>query len=103
MSRRTKDENRDDGEKLAKECRLHDRTLCTEGTHFFAKKRLYEGTIKNISKGGTYIETDAYFTVGQEVTVAGSFDSDGQETKQQGAIVRKDGRGIGVKFKKYFR
>ncbi|MBL0712746.1 MAG: PilZ domain-containing protein [Desulfosarcina sp.] len=87
---------------LPNECRLHDRTLCTEGTHFLSKKRLYEGTIKNISKGGTYIQTDGYFTVGQEITVAGPFESDGRECKQQGAIVRKDRRGIGVKFKRVF-
>ncbi len=87
---------------LDKDYRLHERTRCSEATHFLAKQRLYEGRIRNISQGGTYIETDGYFTVGQEVTVAGPFAADGQESKQQGAIVRKDGRGIGVKFKKNF-
>jgi hypothetical protein len=90
-------------EEMIKESRRYERIRCSEGTHFLARKRLYEGTIKNISKGGTYIETDGYFTVGQEVTVAGTFDAGGRETKQRGAIVRKDGRGIGVKFKKTYR
>ncbi len=103
MSDRSREEKSEREEALAKECRLHERTCCSEETHFLAKKRLYEGKIKNISQGGTYIETDGYFTVGQEVTVAGPFENDGQESKQHGAIVRKDGRGIGVKFKKNFR
>jgi hypothetical protein len=90
-------------EEMINESRRHERLHCSEGTHFLAKKRLYEGTIRNISKGGTYIETEGYFTVGQEITVAGTFEAGGRETKQQGAIVRKDGRGIGVKFKKIYR
>ena len=83
-----------------KECRLHRRTPCAEGTHFLTRKRLHEGTIRNISKGGTYIETDGFFFAGQEITVAGPFEVDGKEAKQKGAIVRCDGRGIGVKFAK---
>ncbi len=103
MSDQAKEEKPEAGDLFEKECRLHERTWCSENTHFLAKKRIYEGRIKNISHGGTYIETDGYFTVGQEVTVAGPFETDGQESKQQGAIVRKDGRGIGVKFKKQLR
>ncbi len=101
MSDRTQSENPDSAEKaLDNECRLHARTRCSEDTCFLSKKRLYEGRIRNFSTGGTYIETDAYFTVGQEITVAGPFEASGRESKQQGAIVRKDARGIGVKFKK---
>jgi hypothetical protein len=85
---------------VIQESRRHTRVYCTEGTHFMSKTRLYEGTIKNVSQGGTYIETDGFFTVGQEITVAGTFDRSGRETKQLGAIVRKDARGIGVKFKR---
>lgn len=83
-----------------KESRLHDRQPCSEETHFLTRKRLHEGVIKNVSKGGTYIETDAFFFAGQEITVAGPFEDDGKEGKQKGAIVRFDGKGIGVKFKK---
>lgn len=103
MSKQVKEEKQDTTKEKFPDCRLHERTLCTESTHFLAKKRLYEGTIKNISKGGTYIETEGYFTVGQEITVAGSFEDGGRETKQHGAIVRKDSLGIGIKFKKHFR
>ncbi len=100
MSQKIKDQDADRTESLDNESRLHDRTPCSENTHFLAKQRLYQGRIRNFSPGGTYIETSGYFTVGQQVTVAGPFDTDGQERKKQGAIVRKDGHGIGVKFKK---
>ena len=87
-------------ENARKESRLHERVIIIEGTHFMAKQRLYEGTIKNISKGGAYIETDGFFNAGQAITVAGPFEADGRECKQHGFIVRKDNRGIGVKFNK---
>ncbi len=103
MNDQIKEEKQEAANAFEKECRLHERTCCSENTHFLAKKRIYEGRIRNISQSGTYIETDGYFTVGQEVTVAGPFETGGEESKQQGAIVRKDGRGIGVKFKKHLR
>ena len=81
-----------------KEDRLHARKPCCEETHFLSRKRLHEGVIRNLSKGGTYIETDDFFFAGQEVTVAGPFQEDGEESKQKGAIVRFDGKGIGIKF-----
>jgi len=87
-------------EDTPKESRRHRRVPCSEGTHFLTRQRLHEGVIKNISSGGTYIEADGFFFAGQEITVAGPFESDGREVKQKGAIVRYDGRGIGVKFTK---
>mgnify|MGYP000639850239 CR=1 FL=1 len=87
-----------EGEDIRKENRHFNRTPCSEGTHFLARRRLYEGVIKNFSRGGTYIETDGYFFPGQEVTVAGPFEGGGQESKLKGAVVRSDGRGIAVKF-----
>lgn len=100
MRDQTKEKKSKDKKARSKECRLHERVIIIENTHFMAKQRLYEGTIKNISKGGAYVETDGYFTVGQAITVAGPFEADGRECKQHGFIVRKDNRGIGVKFKK---
>jgi len=87
-----------DSEAIEKENRNFNRTPCSEGTHFLARRRLYEGVIKNFSRGGTYIETDGYFFPGQEVTVAGPFEGGGRESKLKGAVVRSDGRGIAVKF-----
>jgi len=86
-----------------KESRLHNRKPCCEETHFLTRKRLHEGVIRNVSRGGTYIETEDFFFAGQEITVAGPFEDDGTEGKQKGAIVRFDGKGIGVKFTKPVR
>lgn len=94
---------RDKKSASTRESRLHTRKPCSEQTHFMTRKRLHEGVIKNVSKGGTYIETDDFFFAGQKITVAGPFEDDGQEGKQQGAIVRFDGKGIGVKFSKPVR
>jgi PilZ domain len=98
-NQRTADDCRQD-EVTKEESRRHGRRPCYEGTHFMTRKRLHEGVIKNISKGGTYIEAEGFFFAGQEITVAGPFEDDGQEIKQKGAIVRFDGKGIGVKFTK---
>jgi hypothetical protein len=99
----SKSKPRPAGKAGTRESRRHPRSLCTEGTHFLARQRLYAGTIKNVSQSGTYIETDGFFTVGQEITVAGTFCKGERETKQKGAIVRRDARGIGVKFKYPYR
>jgi len=87
------------GRATGRDSRRHLRTPCKEDTHFLFRQRLYEGTITNMSQSGAYIATEGLFLVGQEVTVAGPFEADGGEGKRQGAIVRRDAGGIGVKFK----
>ena len=83
---------------IPKDSRRFHRIHCSEETHFITRQRLHEGVIKNFSRGGTYIEVDGSFFTGQEITVAGPFAAGWKECKQRGAIVRCDGRGIGVKF-----
>ena len=78
--------------------RAHQRVLCSEDTHFSTNRRLFEGTLKNLSAGGTYIQTRGHFIVGQEIVVAGIFESGGAEEKRYGKVVRMDGNGIGVQF-----
>ena len=83
---------------IPKESRRFRRIDCSEATHFIARRQLHEGVIKNFSRGGTYIEVDGIFHAGQQITVAGPFEAGWRECKQKGAIVRCDGKGIGVKF-----
>jgi len=83
---------------IPKDSRRFRRIRCSETTHFITRQQLHEGVIKNFSRGGTYIEVDGFFYAGQEITVAGPFESGWKECKQKGAIVRSDGKGIGVKF-----
>ena len=93
-------EENQQAEEENEESRQHERKPCYEDTHFLTHQKLHEGVIRNISKGGTYIETEDFFFSGQEITVAGPFEEDGSDVKQKGEVVRCDGRGIGVKFVK---
>ncbi|MFZ7124723.1 MAG: PilZ domain-containing protein [Desulfobacterales bacterium] len=86
----------DHGHKIEK--RRHVRTVCVEDTHLASKRRLFEGTILNLSKGGVYLKVRGHFAEGQKIVVAGPFDEDGSEVKRYGKVVRTDGSGIGVEF-----
>ena len=81
-----------------KEARIYARVPCSEDTHFSAKRELFQGTIKNVSEGGIYIQTRERFTIGQEVVVAGSFGEDHQDVKRHGKVVWFDEGGIAVQF-----
>jgi hypothetical protein len=81
-----------------RQIRRHVRVPCSEDTHFAANRRLFEGRIKNLSAGGTYIQSKAQFLVGQDIVVAGPFAEDRSEVKRQGKIVRLDAQGFAVKF-----
>jgi hypothetical protein len=81
-----------------KQNRRFPRTQCSEDTHFAANRRLFEGRIKNLSAGGTYIQSKTQFFVGQDVVVAGPFAEDQSEIKRRGKIVRLDAKGFAVEF-----
>jgi len=81
-----------------KEARRFVRWSCEEDTHFSTNRQLFEGTIKDMSLGGTYIATKGRFNVGQDIIVAGPFEANRPDVKRYGRIVRSDGSGIGVKF-----
>jgi len=78
--------------------RRYARTPCSEDTYFAANRQLFEGRIKNLSAGGTYIQSKTQFLVGQDVVVAGPFAEDRSEIKRRGKIVRLDARGFAVEF-----
>jgi len=59
---------------------------------------LFEGKIKNLSAGGTYIQSKGRFIIGQDVVVAGPFAEDRSEVKRRGKIVRLDSQGFAVSF-----
>jgi hypothetical protein len=74
------------------------RTQNQEDTHFAVNRRLFEGTILNASPGGTFIQAQGSFIVGQDIVVAGTFEAGAKEEKRYGKVVRLDKNGIGVKF-----
>lgn len=81
-----------------KEARIFARAPCSEDTHFAANRELFQGTIKNVSEGGIYVQTRQRFVVGQEVVVAGPFGDDRQDVKRYGKVVWYDDGGIAVQF-----
>lgn len=78
--------------------RRYARTQCSEDTYFAANRQLFEGRIKNLSAGGTYIQSKTQFLVGQDVVVAGPFAEDQSEIKRRGKVVRLDANGFAVEF-----
>ena len=78
--------------------RVYSRVPCSESTHFVANRKLFHGTIKNISQGGIYIQTKERFEVGQEVVVAGPFGDNNADVKLNGRIVRNDSDGVAIQF-----
>ena len=81
-----------------KEARVFSRVPCSEDTHFSANRELFRGTIKNVSRGGIYVQTKERLVVGQEVVVAGPFGEGNEETKKFGKIVWRDREGIAIQF-----
>ena len=54
--------------------------------------------IQNISNGGVFIQTDANFYVGQQITMTFSLPKVEKDITVSGKVVRVDSLGIGVKF-----
>jgi hypothetical protein len=81
-----------------KDARVYARVPCSEETHFAANRELFQGTIKNVSDGGIYVQTRQRFNVGQEVVVAGPFGENRQDVKRYGKVVWYDDGGIAVQF-----
>lgn len=81
-----------------RQLRRHARTQCDEDTHFATQRRLFQGRIINRSAGGTYIQSNAQFFIGQDVVIAGPFADDQSEMKRHGKIVRLDDQGFAVRF-----
>ncbi len=78
--------------------REHARSPVDIPVGFIVQRRLYDGLIKNISKGGVFIKTNETLSVGQEISLYF-----GQEN-MDGTIIRVEPKGIGVKFwhREYF-
>jgi len=54
--------------------------------------------IQNISNGGVFIQTEADFYVGQQITMTFSLPKVEKDITVRGKVVRFDSQGIGVKF-----
>ncbi len=75
-----------------KEKREHARSPVDIPVGFIVQRCLYDGLIKNISKGGVFIKTNETLSVGQEISLYF-----GKE-HMDGTIIRVEPQGIGVEF-----
>ena len=57
--------------------------------------------IQNISNGGVFIQTDADFYVGQQITMTFSLPKVEKDITVSGKVVRFDSQGIGMKFDEF--
>ena len=62
----------------------------------------YKGIIKNVSRGGVFIETRAKFLFGQSIELVIHNNKIDKSKRVQGWMVHSSRRGIGVTFKRIF-
>ena len=80
------------------ERRKHPRENCSIPIDCNDQKGFQKSFIKNICAGGVFIETQASVSVGQEITIAFVPESFEGPIKLTGRVVRKETRGVAVKF-----
>lgn len=82
------------------EKRRHPRKPCSIMVDYATQDRAFKDYIRDISKGGVFIETSNFFDLGQEFIMTFSVPSQSKPFKFIGEVVRTDKRGVGVRFKK---
>jgi Tfp pilus assembly protein PilZ len=80
-----------------KELRKNSRKPCAKSAYFASQNKYYKGVIKNINRGGAFIETKAKFSTGQKLKLVAP------GTKEyillRGEIIHINQVGFGLKFK----
>ena len=78
--------------------RLHPRSACHLTVGYTTGDQVYEDIIKNISRGGAFIETRTPFSVGEKLAMTFSASRDAEPVKISGSIVWTGSLGVGVRF-----
>jgi hypothetical protein len=78
--------------------RKHPRKSYRKPVFFTSQNQYYEGTIKNISRNGAFIEINRDFPEGQSIRLVIPGTKIDKGVMLKSAIVRKDKDGIGVQF-----
>ena len=82
-----------------KEHRKHSRRSFDRPILYATRNRFFKGTIKDISKGGVFIEAPDMMAVGLRLTLAIPSGRQGRGLKLRGEIVRIDPEGLAIQFK----
>ena len=91
-----------DGVKGHSDPRKYPRKPCFKSVFFNCGDQKYAGMIKNISRGGVFIETKDRFFFGQSIELVIPNTRIGRGKPVPGWIVHLSGSGIGVTFKRLF-
>ena len=79
--------------------RKHPRRSFGRPVLYATRNRFFKGTIKDISKGGVFIEAPDMMAVGLPLTLAIPSGDQGRGLKLKGEIVRIDSNGLAIRFK----
>ena len=82
--------------------RKHRRKTCSRPVSVSAGGDWFEGTVKNVSEGGMFIEIPTNVSVGQEVSLVFSLFSFEDPVTITGKVVRVEPLGVAVKFDALF-
>jgi Tfp pilus assembly protein PilZ len=85
-------------ESRTNEKRKDTRISCDVKAWYTSKDNFGREYIKNISLGGTFVETMEIFSIGQEISLSIPFTNNNKYVKVKGQVVRIEKEGIGVKF-----
>ena len=80
--------------------RRHNRYDCLVGVDYDISEWTYQCNMRDISEGGAYIETEHAIRVGQRLIMSLSSPVLERTCAIQGTVVRRDPRGVGVRFDK---
>jgi len=78
--------------------RFSDRKSCNLQVHFATTDRTHKGYIKNISKTGAFITSQAPIIIGETVLMVFKVSRDSKAVKLKGEIAHATRWGIGVEF-----
>jgi Tfp pilus assembly protein PilZ len=85
---------------VPKNQRKHPRVACDMPVDYTSQKGSFAGFIKDISKGGVFIETGADIDIGEKIKMVFSAPNQPKPIKVAGRVVRKNILGVGIKIEK---
>ena len=78
--------------------REHQRNFFNKQIRLKNHNQVYNGQIRDISRGGAFIETDSIFPIGKKIVLTISGKTARKSVKLKGWIVRKNNEGFGISF-----
>ena len=85
------------------EQRQHPRRSFGRATLYASRDRFIKGTVKDISKGGMFIEATDGITMGEQLNLAVPAGHRRRDFTVRGEIVRVDPNGLAIRFKRLIK